>query len=513
VNVRLPASLKVTVPLILLGFAATLSAVNLLYHVPQAERAAEDDTRKRLAQEMSRLQSTLEYLLLKGEEAAAQHEIAVLAHNHEYAFAALTDDQSAVIAATQRAWLGRQIADVLPQFDRDEGVRTVRGRPVQIDIDEDHNALLAYAGVLMSSEVEELRPSRTGGLFLAYDLSRPRSEARAQVLRQSFYWAGWVTALALAMWLVFHFLLTRRTARLVRAAEQLAAGNLAARSGLTGRDELARLGRAFDSMALAIAEDISEKKRSAEELERQREALHQREKLAALGSLLAGVAHELNNPLSVVVARAVMLEEESYPAAQAAASKIRIAAERCARIVRTFLAMARQRPPERGPVAINDVVSAAFDMTAYTVRTSGIQVAPDLGRDIPPILADADQLHQVLLNLIVNAQHVLQERPGPRRIRVTTRFDQAAGAVRVAVSDNGPGIPEQLRARVFEPYFTTKPSGLGTGVGLAVSHSIAQAHGGTLTLDCPEMGGAVFTITLPVCPPDARGAGRALRAR
>ena len=513
-SLRIPASLKVTVPLILLGFAAALSAVNLVYHVPQAERAADDDTRKRLAQEMSRLQSTLEYLLLKGDEAAAQHEIAVLAHNHDYVFAALTDDQNIVTAATRRAWLGRQIADVLPQVDKDEGVRTVRGRPARIDIDEDQIALLASAGVLIGSEHEELRPSRTGGLYLAYDLSRSRSEARAQVLRQSFYWAGWVTALALAMWLVFHFLLTRRTARLVRAAEQLAAGNLTARSGLEGRDELARLSRAFDSVALAFARDVAEKKRSAQVLEQQREALHQREKLAALGSLLAGVAHELNNPLSVVVARAVMLEEESYPAAQAAASKIRTAAERCARIVRTFLAMARQQRPERGPVKINDVVSAALDITAYTVRTSSIEVALDLAQDIPPILADADQLHQVVLNLLINAQQVLQDEPIPRRLRVSSRFDPVADVIHITVADNGPGIPEHLRARVFEPYFTTKPTGMGTGVGLAVSLGIVEAHGGTLTFDGPSEGGAAFTISLPVCPAyavgaDARSSGEA----
>ena len=119
-HLRVPASLKLTVPLILLGFAAILSTVNLLYHVPQAERAAEEDSRKRLAQEMSRLQSTLEYLLLKGDLAAAQHEIAVLAHNHDVILAALTDDRNTVIAATRRAWLGRQIAEVLPQFDLDQ---------------------------------------------------------------------------------------------------------------------------------------------------------------------------------------------------------------------------------------------------------------------------------------------------------------------------------------------------------------------------------------------------------
>jgi CheY-like chemotaxis protein len=145
-------------------------------------------------------------------------------------------------------------------------------------------------------------------------------------------------------------------------------------------------------------------------------------------------------------------------------------------------------------------VTAALDMTAYAVRTSNIEVDLDLAHDLPTIHADADQLHQVLLNLFVNAQQVLQDRPGKRRIRVSSRHDAEAGVIRIVVADNGPGIPEHLRKRVFEPYFTTKPTGMGTGVGLAVSHGIVAAHGGTLTLDCPEMGGAVFTIALPVCP-------------
>ena len=751
-NLRVPASLKLTVPLILLVFAATLSAVNLLYHVPQAEGAAEEDSRKRLAQEMSRLQSTLEYMLLKGDVAAAQHEIAVLAHNHDVTHAALTDDRNAVIAATQRAWLGRQIAEVLPQSDPDYAAGTIRERRSGMTIHSNGDELLGQAAVLIGSEREELRPSRTGNVFLVYDLKRYKAEARAQVLQQSIYWAEWVAALALAMWLVFHFLLTRRTARLVSAAEQFAAGNLAARSDLKGSDELGRLSRAFDAMALevagtqtrlrqdiaermraaealrvseasyraifdaaedaifvhdietgaivdanpkacgtfgytreefrrldvgalgsgerpythqdamaliaraaageelriewhgrskdgalrwhevfvrrvtiggqerilalarditgrkvaeaalraseeqyhamfnasidglalwnaageivdtnpalwrmygysddeysalpagrytgpcyhpdflkavaagesihsevserrkdgsvlevevhgipmqyqgqphvlTIARDITEKKRSAEELTRQRESLYQREKLAALGSLLAGVSHELNNPLSVVVARAVLLEEQGNPATQAAATKIRTAAERCARIVRTFLAMARQQQPERGPVAINDVIAAALDITAYPVRTSSIEVELNLAKDIPLIHADADQLHQVLLNLIINAQQSLQDHPGPRRIRVTSRFDAAAELVRVTVADSGPGIPPHLRARIFEPYFTTKPTGIGLGVGLAVSLGIVEAHEGTLTVACPAHGGAEFAITLPV---------------
>jgi two-component system NtrC family sensor kinase len=174
--------------------------------------------------------------------------------------------------------------------------------------------------------------------------------------------------------------------------------------------------------------------------------------------------------------------------------------------VRTYLAMARQQQPERGPVAINDVIWAALDITGYTVRSSNIEVALDLGKKIPPILADADQLHQVVMNLIVNAQQVLQDQPGKRRIRVGSRFDAAAGAIRINVADNGPGIPEHLRARVFEPFFTTKPVGFGTGIGLAVSFGIVEAHGGTLAVECPASGGTVFSMTLPAVTVDAADA-------
>ena len=241
--------------------------------------------------------------------------------------------------------------------------------------------------------------------------------------------------------------------------------------------------------------DITPQKRAEAELERSREALYQSEKLTALGSLLAGVSHELNNPLSIIVAQATMLEREAAGTPLAVRSaKIRKAAERSGRIVSTFLARARQKRPERAPVAVNDVIRAALELTDYGLTTAGIGVTTDLAPDVPALSADADQLHQVLVNLVVNAQHALQERPGDRKLTIASRARE--GRVEVEVRDNGPGIPAAERRRIFEPFFTTKPEGAGTGVGLSFSQGVVEAHGGSLALlDSAE--GAAFLVSLP----------------
>jgi len=243
--------------------------------------------------------------------------------------------------------------------------------------------------------------------------------------------------------------------------------------------------------------DISDTKDAEAEIARQRESLHQREKLAAMGSLLAGVAHELNNPLSIVVGRATMLQEEAADeSTRSVADKIRAAAERCARIVRTFLSMARQRKPELSAVEINTVIDDCVEMLGYGLRTAGVTVEKQLAQNLPSISGNADQLHQVFLNLIVNAQQAMETRPVPRRLRIVSRR-QDDGVI-VQIIDNGPGIAPAIRSRIFDPYFTTKPPGGGTGVGLAVSLGIVESHNGSLTVDCPPEGGAVFQVRLPI---------------
>jgi two-component system NtrC family sensor kinase len=249
----------------------------------------------------------------------------------------------------------------------------------------------------------------------------------------------------------------------------------------------------------AFIRDLSEQKEAEQEIARQREALYQSEKLTALGSLLAGVAHELNNPLSVVVGQAILLQEAAPdPKFAERAGKIRRAADRCARIVKTFLAMARSRPPETTSVRVNDIIMASVDIVSYGLRSAGIELSFDLDPDLPQVLADPDQLGNVFTNLIVNAQQALMEKQGGRELHVKSSFDPAAKTVRIAVVDNGPGIKPEIRSRIFEPFFTTKPTGIGTGIGLPLCHGIIRSHGGTLDVVDTPGGGATFVVTLPV---------------
>jgi PAS domain S-box-containing protein len=270
--------------------------------------------------------------------------------------------------------------------------------------------------------------------------------------------------------------------------------------------------------------DISDRKRAEAEADRQRAAIYQREKLAALGSLLAGVAHELNNPLSVVLGRAIMLEEDcADPDMRNALGRLRSAAERCARIVRSFLALARQKIREVKPVDVRLVLDGSTEILANSLRSAGIEVTRVDPPDLPKVMADEDELHQVFMNLIINAQQAMEMAPPPLPI-ISTFPDEPAQSlsdqtkrklwittstwdnqfVRIEMADNGPGVSEPLRDQIFDPFFTTKPIGSGTGLGLSVCHGIVSSHGGTITVAERPGGGALFTVTLPVCTAEAK---------
>ncbi len=244
--------------------------------------------------------------------------------------------------------------------------------------------------------------------------------------------------------------------------------------------------------------DLTEQLKIEGELARQREIVHQSEKLSALGELLAGVAHELNNPLSVMVGQALLLSETAKEAGvKARAEKIGSAADRCARIVKTFLAMARQQPARTENTNINEVLESALEVVGYGLRSSDIDVSLALMRDLPAIWGDPDQLSQVFSNLLINAEHALSDHEGRRKVKIATRFDARKNMVVVKVADSGPGIPENIRSRIFEPFFTTKQVDQGTGIGLALCHRIIETHGGSIRVESKPGHGAAFFISLP----------------
>jgi signal transduction histidine kinase len=233
------------------------------------------------------------------------------------------------------------------------------------------------------------------------------------------------------------------------------------------------------------------------ELARQRETIFQNEKMSALGELLAGVAHELNNPLSVVVGHALMLREETAdPAILRRIDKIGQAAERCTRIVKSFLAMAREETTMLVPVDLDAVVLTALDALRHGPGGLGARLETALDGALPPVLADADQLAQVVMNLVTNADQAIAGTGRAGTIRLATR--DLGGRVELCVEDDGPGVPEALRARIFDPFFTTKEVGQGTGLGLALCHRVvSRLHGRIDVTDRPG-GGAIFALRLPV---------------
>jgi PAS domain S-box-containing protein len=251
--------------------------------------------------------------------------------------------------------------------------------------------------------------------------------------------------------------------------------------------------------AVVAFTDLTERKRTEEELQRQREALYQAEKVATMGQLLAGVAHELNNPLSVVLGQALMMKQFAIgdPLAPRI-EQISSAAERCVRVIKNFLALARQQPPGRQRVDLNRLIREAVELLAYPLQVATIEVHCDLSADLPTLWADADQLHQVVVNLISNAHQAMRETPPPRRLTLTTRADPLGTHLELQVADTGPGIPIELQTRIFEPFFTTKPPGIGTGIGLSLCQGIVESHGGSIRVESQCGPGAVFRVMLPI---------------
>jgi PAS domain S-box-containing protein len=233
-----------------------------------------------------------------------------------------------------------------------------------------------------------------------------------------------------------------------------------------------------------------------------RDQLVHTERLSAIGELVAGVAHEINNPLQTIIGSVeLMIEEQRGIGQPGDLELVRHEASRAGQIVRNLLAFVRRSSPDRSAADLNQIVRAVARLREHQLALRGTVLRLELHHGVMAVLVNREEIQQIVLNLVLNAEHAIGDRPGA----ITIRTFASERAHTLQVIDDGPGISAELRGRVFEPFFTTKDVGEGTGLGLSIALGIATAHGGSLEL-CDSGKGACFQLTLPahavVLPPD-----------
>ncbi|MBI4831627.1 MAG: response regulator [Candidatus Lindowbacteria bacterium] len=238
---------------------------------------------------------------------------------------------------------------------------------------------------------------------------------------------------------------------------------------------------------------------SMEKLKAAQAKLIQTEKLSAMGELISGIAHELNNPLTGIMGYSqFLLESVSEPKAQESVQKINREAVRCKRIVQNLLGFARQQKPQKQIVDLNAVVQSVVDLREYHLRSDGIHLVMRLTDGRRHVMGDFHQLQQVTLNILNNAHQAIMRNGKGGKIEIETDADQKEECARIFIVDDGPGITAEDLPKIFDPFFTTKEVGQGTGLGLSVAYGIVQEHGGHIMVESKPGKGAVFQIRLPL---------------
>jgi PAS domain S-box-containing protein len=258
-----------------------------------------------------------------------------------------------------------------------------------------------------------------------------------------------------------------------------------------------------EKLIILLFRDLSERRRLEMEKEEIRRQLFQSSKLASIGELSAGVAHEINNPLNGIINYAQLLKDDEVARTEGQRRMIDGIigeGERIARIVRDLLTFARKDPHELTSVNLAETVGAAMSLFGHQLVKDGIRVEIDVEGDLPPVTADGSRLRQVVINMISNAHHALRAKgAGPKVLRVTARAVEMKGAARVRLEffDNGVGIRREDVEKVFDPFFTTRRAAGGTGLGLSLSFGIVREYGGTITVESDEGSYTRFAVELP----------------
>ncbi len=295
---------------------------------------------------------------------------------------------------------------------------------------------------------------------------------------------------------------------LSRAIINVSAGEFSPLPEIQPQDEIGDLIRSFNVMIEELShtreklegynQSLEQKvKEEAEKLKMAAQQLHQTEKLSALGQLIAGVAHELNNPLAIIMGNAqLLLAMDPEEDLKRRISVIYRSAERSQKIVQNLLSFARQSPSRKTCIKINDIISDCLELKTYDYKSNKIEIVSEFEQYLPSTMGDYHQLQQVFINILDNAQHALANNPGDKIMKVTS--ESVGKTIFIRFIDNGPGIPREIASRIFEPFYTTKELGKGTGLGLSIAYGIIEKHGGRFYVESHQSDGSTFVIELPI---------------
>lgn len=352
------------------------------------------------------------------------------------------------------------------------------------------------------------------GLLFAYTFNR--QYPGVSLFEVLLYGGPFVIIVSFVLCLILYNFVTKPISYLVDGMDRLGKGDMDFRINLTTKDEIGMLARSFDSMAEELKEYRSkmedwtkrleeEVQKKTEEIYKAQEQLINAEKLASLGRMAAGVAHEINSPLTGIVTFSHLMLKRTPPEKQQDIEDLNIIidqAERCSKIIKGLLGFSRKTASEKAPVNLNTLVENTLAMVRNQAKFYNIEFDIRFAQEIPEITVDPNQIQQVFLNLLINAADAMDKRG---RITIGTRLVEHEGTrfIEMEFTDSGHGIPEEIQGRIFEPFFTTKPTGKGTGLGLAVSYGIIKKHGGNIFVRSTPGQGSSFFIRFPVAEPVA----------
>lgn len=330
-----------------------------------------------------------------------------------------------------------------------------------------------------------------GQLMVGVQIPRTAAFLSARELFNNLLGVSLVILLgAAAISLIWSYRITLPLERLSKATKDVGRGEFEIHLKPTSHDEIGSLTSSVNQMAY----ELREREKALQEAQA---ALIQSEKMSAFGQLSAGIAHEVKNPLAGILGyvQLSLKKLKDNPPLQKNLAIIEKETRRCNSIIENLMKFARQDKPRLEPLEINDVVEDAITLVDHQMGLSEIHLGKNLSDELPVIRGDANQLIQVFMNILINAQQAMDGTPGTVSISTSSSNEKS---VEVRIEDSGPGMPEEVRSKIFEPFFTTKAAGKGTGLGLAVTYGIIKDHSGDIRVESEPGKGTTFIITLPV---------------